>query len=399
MKVLKILALIILISAFSFSQSINVTFQVDMSVQMFEGNFPPGANVVVRGDFQTDSGDPNGNWQGNLFQLSDADDDSIYTGTFPIPSSFSGTTYNYKYVITTPEQPDDWENILERQFTLNPPSVINPVVYFNNDTIPIIIDEVTNTINFTADISSILGVGMGGAFDPYLDSLLVMGLDWDNYGKNVVGNRRMVNTNPFNPGIYTTSLTVTSGSAAPNGIGDSTKWKFKANPGSRFQGDGWEYNQDRWFVFDSSNSSVILPLIVPDIRPLLPILQDDVNLIITVDMSFAHNRYNGMPIPLDELEFVGIRGTEDFLGIIDGGCWCPDDTLSGHMKVFTHLTGNLWRFQTIIPAGTVSGVAEFRFGAMYPGADTINGGFSPLDNEVPPLLEPCSSHFSFADNN
>ena len=32
MKVLKILALIILISAFSFSQSINVTFQVDMSV-------------------------------------------------------------------------------------------------------------------------------------------------------------------------------------------------------------------------------------------------------------------------------------------------------------------------------------------------------------------------------
>ncbi|MCK7516458.1 MAG: hypothetical protein MZV64_01385 [Ignavibacteriales bacterium] len=63
----------------------------------------------------------------------------------------------------------------------------------------------------------------------------MMGLDWDNLGKNVVGNRKMDNTDPFNPGIYTTTLTVTSGSAAPNGVGDSTKWKFKAYPDSRFQ--------------------------------------------------------------------------------------------------------------------------------------------------------------------
>ena len=62
------------------------------------------------------------------------------------------------------------------------------------------------------------------------DSLLVMGLDWDNLGKNVVGNRKMVNNDPFNPGIYTTSLTFTSGTAAPNGVGDSTKWKFRAFP-------------------------------------------------------------------------------------------------------------------------------------------------------------------------
>ena len=238
---------------------------------------------------------------------------------------------------------------------------------------------ITNTINFTADISGILGVGIGGAFNPNQDSLLVMGFNWDDSTTIVTGDRKMTNTDPFNTGIYTTTLTVQSSS-------DSVSWKFKAFPDSRFQNNGWEYNQDRWFIFDSSNSSVILPDIVPDIRPLLPILQDDVNLIITVDMTFAHNRYNGLPIQIDELEFVGIKGTRDFLGDIDDGCWCPDDTLSGHMKVFTHLSGNLWRFQTIIPTGTVSGVAEFRFGAMYPGADTINGGVSPLDNEVPPLL-------------
>ena len=28
------------------------------------------------------------------------------------------------------------------------------------------VTEVTNTLNFTADISGILGVGVGGAFDP-----------------------------------------------------------------------------------------------------------------------------------------------------------------------------------------------------------------------------------------
>ena len=49
--------------------AIPVTFQVDMSIQMFEGNFPPGANVVVRGSFQTDFGDPGGNWQGNLYPI------------------------------------------------------------------------------------------------------------------------------------------------------------------------------------------------------------------------------------------------------------------------------------------------------------------------------------------
>ncbi len=51
MKKLAVLALIIMVSAFSFPQDINVTFQVDMSVQVFEGNFPAGANVVVRGRF------------------------------------------------------------------------------------------------------------------------------------------------------------------------------------------------------------------------------------------------------------------------------------------------------------------------------------------------------------
>ena len=227
--------------------TIPVTFQVDMSMQVFDGNFPEGANVVVRGDFQTDAGDPGGNWQGNMFQLSDADDDTIYTGTFQIPSNFAGNNYSFKYVIVNPPAGDDWESTPVRQFTLNPPEVINPIVYFEDDyffydTI------VTNTINFTADISDILGVGIGSAFDPNQDSLLVMGLDWDYLGQDVTGNRRMTNPDPFNPGIYTTTLSVTStaGISEYYNWNDSTNWKFKAYPDSRFKNNGWETGSDRW---------------------------------------------------------------------------------------------------------------------------------------------------------
>jgi hypothetical protein len=381
MKELKILALVVSISAFSFAQSINVTFQVDMSYQIFAGNFPDSANVVVRGNFQTDAGDPNGNWQGNLFQLSDADDDTIYTGTFPMPGNFVGTNYAFKYVIVNPPAGDDWESTPERQFTLNPPQVINPIVYFEDD--HIFYDTiVTNTINFTADISSILGVGIDGAFDPNQDSLLVMGLDWEFLGQDVTGNRRMINLDPFNLGIYTTTLSVTStaGILENYNWNDSTNWKFKAYPDSRFQNDGWETGGDRWHVYVADGSIITLPAIVPRIYPNFGQLSADLDLTIYVDMLLAVNRYNGLPIPLNELEFVGIRGTEDFLGNVEGGCWCVNDTSTGHMKVLTNIGNNIWRYHTIVPAGTSIGLVEYRLGAMYPGADTINGGNSPLDN-------------------
>jgi hypothetical protein len=372
--------LLVAISFVSFSQSISVTFQVDMGVQVIEGNFIIGSSsVLVRGDFQVDAGDSLGNWQGNFFQLTDADGDSIYTGTFPIPSSFTGTTYNFKYVISTPGQNDIWESIPDRQFTLNPPAVIIPVTYFINDPPPIL-SQVTNTLNFTADISGILGVGLGGAFDPNQDSLLVMGLDWDNYGKNVIGNRKMINTDPFNTGIYTTTLTVTSGSAAPNGVGDSTNWKFKAYPDSRFRNSGWETGEDRWFIYQTDGSTVTLPTIVPRILPSFGTLPSDLDLKIYLDMTVAWNRYNGLPIPLNELEFIGIKGSEDFLGNIEEGCWCPDDTSTGLMKLLNHYSGNMWLYHTIVPAGTYNGLVEYKFGAMYPGADTINNGVFPLDN-------------------
>ena len=383
MKKLKILALVFLISAFSFSQSINVTFQVDMGVQAFEGKFIIGTSrVVVCGDFQAHAGDPGGNWQGYLFQLSDSDADTIYTGTFLIPQSQAGTTYNFKYVMTTLEQNEIWETLPDRQFILNPPSVVNPIVYFNDDSIHTALQEVTNTINFTADISGIIGFGYDGAFDPNQDSLLVMGLDWNNLGKNVTGNRKMVNTDPYNQGIYTTTLNVSSDWRTPNGVGDSTEWKFKAFPDERFQLTGWESGWDRYYVYEADGSIVTLPTIVPRIQPNFSGTTIPIELTINVDMFGAVNRYNGLTIPLSTLEFVGMRGDADFLGSWNtGGCWCVSDTSFGYMKVLTKVTSSLWSYHAILPIGTSTGPYKYKFAAMYPGADTINSGVYSLDNE------------------
>ncbi len=210
----------------------------------------------------------------------------ICTGTFSAPASLAGNTYIFKYVIVNPPAGDDWESIPDREFTLTSPATLLPLVYFNNDyfnydTI------VTNTINFTADISSILGVGIDGAFDPNQDSLLVMGLDWEFLGQDVTGNRRMINPDPFNPGIYTTTLSVTStiGILAHYGWADSTNWKFKAYPDSRFQNSGWETGSDRWHVYVADGSIITLPTIVPRIYPNFGVSTNEIDFTLNVDMT------------------------------------------------------------------------------------------------------------------
>lgn len=374
MKKLMLTILVALFTSFAFAQDIPVTFQVDMGVAAYKGSFNPGTdNVVIRGDFQADAGDPGGNWQGDFFLMEDTNGDTIYTLTVNFPSSTSGNNYEHKFVIA----PDGWEGADNRPFTITPPSVVLPVVWFSNDSV--YATQVQNTLNFTADISGILGIGVGGAFDDDVDSLLVMGLDWDGLGILISpeSDRRMFNTDPFNSGIYTASLTF------QGSLGDSTKWKFKTFPDARFSNGGWETGDDRWHTYQAEGTVTNLPTIVPRILPLLPPITVDVDIQFTVDMTGAVNRYNGEPIPLNELEFVGMRGGADFLGSWSaGGNWLPSDTTNGEfMKVLTSIGDNKWRVTVTAEAGTNGGVYEYKFAAMYPGADTVNGGSSPLDNE------------------
>ncbi|MBI5727056.1 MAG: hypothetical protein HY965_04350, partial [Ignavibacteriales bacterium] len=196
---------------------------------MKKGIFSPTDSVVVRGDFQVDAGDT-GNWQGSFFKMNDSNNDSIFTIDAILPDTRVGTTYMFKFV----KNDNGWEPDPNRSFTLQ--NVVNqmlPVVYFANDSV--FHPMVTNTINFTADLSEIYGSG-SGVFDPNQDSILVMGLDWDNLGTVISGNRRMTEvTSPAKR--FKTTMTI-------RGIlGDSTKWKYKAFPGERFLNTGWELGE------------------------------------------------------------------------------------------------------------------------------------------------------------
>ena len=98
-----------------------VTFQCDMSIKIREAAFNPADDaVVVRGSF-------NG-WGGEAQVLTDADGDSIYTGTYDIGAE---DTVYYKHVIHKADG-DVWEGV-DNRMIVNTGTQTLDVVYFDND--------------------------------------------------------------------------------------------------------------------------------------------------------------------------------------------------------------------------------------------------------------------------
>lgn len=98
---------------------IYVTFQVDMSVQIFNGWFVPGA------DTSAVSGSMNG-W--TSWELADADGDEVYTGEYAFYGSV-GDMIEYKYRIN-----DNYElyGLPNRSFTIDDTVTTIPVVYYDD---------------------------------------------------------------------------------------------------------------------------------------------------------------------------------------------------------------------------------------------------------------------------
>lgn len=92
-----------------------VTFQVDMSVPIFNGDFNPATDlVVIRG------GHPSlGNWGGAVAVLSDAGD-NLYSNIFTFDSIPVETPIEFKYVILENGDPDlaNWETSNNRSFQM-----------------------------------------------------------------------------------------------------------------------------------------------------------------------------------------------------------------------------------------------------------------------------------------
>jgi Secretion system C-terminal sorting domain len=313
-----------------------------------------------------------------------------------------GTTNNYVDTLTVTKNTADsarwkWQAIPASKFNnsgyetvdryfkfgVNNAVVVMPASQPTITAVPPVTKITKNIIKFTADLSGIIGIGTNGHFNPATDSIQVMGMNW-TANDSINGNRTM-SPDPFTPGIYTTTLTAYL-------TKDSTEYKFRAFPTAAFSNDGWETSANYWYktVSDSVNVQV-LPAQVPNIFPLFPPLTGPVEVDIHVDMHNAVNFYNKLPIPLSDIIFVGMRGDDSLLGAWSAGNWNITDTSNNqrYMKILNDsgINGDLtagdgiWSYRVIFPTGYLSGLHQYKFAIYYPGADTVHGGTSPLDNE------------------
>ncbi|MBI5727780.1 MAG: T9SS type A sorting domain-containing protein, partial [Ignavibacteriales bacterium] len=251
--------------------------------------------------------------------------------------------------------------------------------YFANDSI--FKQAVINTINFTADLSDIYGTGYA-YFDPNQDSILIAGLDWDGLGTYISGNRRLTEVvNP--PKRFKTTLTIRGFS------GDSTKWKFRVFPEAKFRNTGWELGEDRWFKYLNNGDTITLPEFKPNIES---IFSWPITVLFTCNMNSApKNRYNGESIPVNQINFIGLKGSHHELGGWYGD-WKVSDTTASHQSMLV-LNDNgyagdvvagdgIWSTLVVFQGISPEYFIGFKYACMYPGADTVNGGVAPLDNEA-----------------
>ncbi len=136
--------------------SVDVTLQVNMRVQILEGQFDPTSDVVrTAGSFQ--------GWSPSTSpDMLDDDGDSIYVQTYQMPAE---AEVQYKFLIGTDWGQDEAENRILNTGTED--MVVDPV-YFDNDSV--VTDLSDGSITFTVKMDVMEEIGI---FDPENDSLQI----------------------------------------------------------------------------------------------------------------------------------------------------------------------------------------------------------------------------------
>jgi hypothetical protein len=307
------------------------------------------------------------NWSGRMFLLTaSAANDSIYEITVSFPDSAAAHTIQFKYV-KIHNNSDTWESVSNRTYDItSTPSQTIPLVYFNDVTSA----GIAVSITFQADMTDLLNEG----FIPGTDSIEVRG-DTEplNWGPGVLLNQDLIN-----PNIFTVTLTF-------NGVpGATIQWKFHCDPANSFTNGGWESI--------SGNRSLTFPSADTTVGPIAPVIHvasptTAVNHVyFRIDMNGAHERFHNAPIT--GLTGVWVGGSA--LPLQWPANWNFADTLTGGklLKLYddgTHSdsTAGDKIFSALIdfPIGTPAAV-EFKYGAVFDGVDTLNGGVIYLDNEA-----------------
>jgi len=310
---------------------------------------------------------------------------NLYTDTLTvIKGTLDSARWKFEAIPASKFNNTGWESV-DRYFVFgaNNAVVVMPASQPTITAIPAGTTARKNIVTFTADLSGIIGIGANGHFNPATDSIQVLGMDWT--ASAVVEGNRTLSPDPFTPGIYTTTLTTYL-------TVDSTEWKFRAFPNDAFSNGGWETSPNYWYKTSNDTVSThVLPAVVPNIFPLFAPLSAPVEVDIHVDMHNAVNFYNKQAIPLNQIIFVGMRGDDSLLGNWSAGNWNITDT-SNHQQYMKILNDSgingdpvagdgIWSYKIVFPTGYLSGLHQYKFAIYYNGADSVNGGSSPLDNE------------------
>jgi hypothetical protein len=130
----------------------DVTFSVDLAVQIAKGTFDPSTGTVeARGSFQTPC-----SWSGGFALTNTTETPNVYSGTYSVRNTLPGSTVEYKFVLNG----GTWESINNRAFPMPSTSTNLPLANFNNE-VPTAIP-----VTFSVDMSAQI---LAGNFDPAAD--------------------------------------------------------------------------------------------------------------------------------------------------------------------------------------------------------------------------------------
>ena len=202
----------------------NITFKVDMSVQIFKGAFLAGTDMVyVVGDFGS------GNiWNTTANLLTDLDSDGVYEGTVAVTSA-GLANLGFKYLIggKTPESVG-YENITGNRTLVAAPAGTTPADR-TLMTVPFANATATREVKFQVDVSV---AQASGVFDPATDTVEVAGTFSNNFGTGYALSA---------PDVFgICSLT----RFLDGPVGTAVSYKFRIKRGSNYN---WEADPDRTF--------------------------------------------------------------------------------------------------------------------------------------------------------
>ncbi len=247
----------------AYGQIRDVTFSVDMAVQIDLNNFDPDTmGVDVRGGF-------NGWGQTALSRVGAT---TVYAETVAIEGD-EGDPVNYKFYFNGP---DNWENAIpDRSFQLGPagePQVLDTVYFDNQGPLG---DEVTADVTFSVNMAVQIDLGN---FDQGTGEVQIRGPfnGWGGTALTQVGETT----------VYSATLSVT----APEGSAVPHKFYIVGFP---VPDDGYESGDDRTFVMGEDGVPNVLDTVYFNNQgPVGPEVTADVTFSVNMGVRIAAGQFN-----------------------------------------------------------------------------------------------------------